>query len=123
MKVQWFAVFILLGLSKVTLAAMPQVKTSLVTNVNVKKTPEEKANLTVLLVSKQVGKLTPEQTSKIKSLALATYTELAALKKKGKTDAYKAKKKELLKKLKTNIASLLTTSQSAKLKEVKIKKK
>ena len=123
MKVQWFAVFILLGLSKATLAPTPQVKTILVTNVNVKKTPEEKADLTLLLVSKQVGKLTPEQSSKIKSLTLATYTELAALKKKDKTDSYKAKKKELLKKLKTNIASLLTTSQSAKLKDVKIKKK
>lgn len=123
MKVQWIAVFVLLGLSKAILAATPQVKTALVANVKEEKTPEEKANLTVLLVVKQVGKLTPEQTSKIKGLALATYTELATLKKKGKTDAYKAKKKELLTKLKTNIAGALTASQAAKLKKVKIKKK
>ena len=123
MNVQWLLVFVLLGVCNASLVAAPQAKTVLFAKVNVKKTPEEKADLTVLLVSKQVGKLTTEQASKIKGLALATYTELVTLKKKGKTDAYKAKKKELLKKLKTNISSLLTASQTAKLKEIKIKKK
>ena len=123
MNVKLFVACILLSVSNSLLASAPQIKTALFANVKVKKTPAEKAELTVLLVSKQVGKLTQEQTSKIKGLALATYNELANLKKKGKTDAYKAKKKELLEKLKTTISSLLTASQAAKLKEIKIKKK